>query len=159
MKKQKEVVEQITKDLLKEIGLKTEINLSQTDESINVQIDTPESGLLIGYHGETLNAIQTMINLMAYKKLGEWQRIIIEVGDYRQKREQVLNDMAIQAVATIKSTKQAYHFPPMPAFERRIIHLALSNDPEIETTSEGERDRHVVAELKKVQSAKLKAQK
>ena len=149
MKTTKEIVEQIAKDLFKEIGLKTEIKTQEDQDSINVQIETQESGLLIGYHGETLNSLQTMINLMAYRQLGQWPRVVVEVGDYRQKRQEVLKGMALSAVESIKQSGEVYHFPPMGAYERRLIHLALADNPEIETYSEGLQDRHVVASLVK----------
>jgi spoIIIJ-associated protein len=134
--------------LLKELGILAELSVSQVEDSINVQIESSQSGLLIGYHGETLNALQLMSAMIAYKQLGEWPKLVIEIGDYRQRRQEALTQLAESVAEQVKSTGQAQSLPPMPAFERRIIHLTLANHPDLETFSEGERDRHVVVKLK-----------
>ena len=148
MNKQLKTIQETATQLLKQIGIKSEIKTSEQEGVVSVQIETQETGMLIGYHGETLNALQLMTSLIAYKKLGEWPKLVIEIGDYRQKRQEYLTSLALSAADQVKQTNQPQHLPPMPAFERRVIHLALANDPEIETYSEGERDRHVVVGLK-----------
>jgi spoIIIJ-associated protein len=143
-----QIIEETAVQLLKQIGIKSEVKTSEQEGITSVQVETQETGMLIGYHGETLNALQLMTSLIAYKKLGEWPKLVIEIGDYRQKRQEALTGMAVSAADQAKQTGQPQHLPPMPAFERRLIHLAISTDPEIETYSEGERDRHVVVGLK-----------
>jgi spoIIIJ-associated protein len=147
-KQQIKTIEDTATELLKQIGIKSEVKTSEQEGVVSVQVETQETGMLIGYHGETLNALQLMTSLITYKKLGEWPKLVVEIGDYRQKRQEALSGMALSAADQAKQTGQLQHLPPMPAFERRVIHLALANDPEIATYSEGERDRHVVIGLK-----------
>jgi len=87
--------------------------------------------------------------MIAYRKFGEWTRILVNVGDYRERRKEVLERMALAVAQRAKFSGQPQALPPMSAFERRIIHLALTGDSELETASEGEgKDRHVVIKPK-----------
>ncbi|MBM3205991.1 hypothetical protein FJZ41_04050, partial [Candidatus Shapirobacteria bacterium] len=108
-----------------------------------------EPGILIGYHGQSLVAIQQILTLMAFKKFGEWVRLLVDVGDYREKRKESLEQMAKSLAQKVKLSGQSQVFPPMSSFERRIIHLVLAEDNEVKTVSEGEGDqRHVVLKPK-----------
>ena len=104
-----------------------------------VDIDAKEeTGLLIGRRGETLNSIQTILGIMARQKTGEWARIIVNVGDWREKQESHLKELADQAALRAKETGQPQPIYNLSASQRRVIHLALAEDPEVETISEGE---------------------
>lgn len=146
---QKIKIKKVIKELLENLDIKTEIDISLTDDLFQVQLETSDPGILIGYHGETLRAIQKMTAMITYRQLGEWQKIVVNVGDYRQRRQEILEKMALAAAQKARFSKEAQFLPPMSSAERRIIHLALAEESDVETVSEGEgRNRGVVVHSK-----------
>lgn len=146
-----EVVRATAEELLQQLQVEATVTVSFTDETYQVVVETPESGLLIGYHGETLSSFQLILGLMVYKKLDKWVRVVVEVGDYRAKREAQLTEMANSYAAQVVASGQPMTLPYLPPIERRIIHLALQDRPDVETESIGEgNQRRVVIKLKAV---------
>jgi spoIIIJ-associated protein len=102
-------------------------------------------GALIGRKGERLSALQHLVNLMLSRKVGSWTRVLVDVEDYRGRRERQLQELAIRAAQRVVETGKMLQLEPMPALERRWIHLALRNDPNVATQSIGEEpERRVV---------------
>jgi spoIIIJ-associated protein len=147
MKEKIKLVESVTKELLDLLGIKSQITSVDWDKSeglYKVQIEAQDAGILIGRHGETLNAFQTIIRQIVYLKTKENVRILVNIGDWRQKREEVLRKIAQDAREKAKEGQPQHIYDLSPA-ERRFIHLLFSNDPEFTTESEGEgRSRHIV---------------
>lgn len=145
-----EQIKKITEELFAHLKVQVKVDIKEGDGGrINIQLETEEPGILIGYHGEALSAIQRMISMMAFKKLGEWTGISVNVADYLEKRQENLKRMATMVAQKAKFSNQAQTLPPMSAAERRIIHLVLGNDSSIETISEGlGRERHIVIKPK-----------
>lgn len=144
-------VKELAEELLANLQIDSKISVTETDGVFNVNIETPESGLLIGFHGETLSSFQLILGLIAYKKLGQWTKIVVEVGDYRAKREEQLTAQALAYAEQVLSSGQPVTLPPLPPSERRIIHLALQDNPKLETLSEGEgNQRRVIIKPKAV---------
>lgn len=142
-------LEKITKDLFSHIGFPIDFQIKKEEELVVIHLKSDEPGVLIGYHGQALNALQQMITLMAFKKFGQWVRILVDVEDYREKRKEALENMAQGAAQKVKLSGQNETFPPMSSFERRIIHLALAEHPDVETVSEGEgNQRHIIIKAK-----------
>lgn len=142
-------IKKVIKELLNYLGIEAELDVSSTEGVYQIQLETNDPGILIGYHGETLRAIQKMVAMIIYRQLGEWQRIAVNVGDYYQRRQESLEKMASAAAQKARFSKEAQSLPPMPPAERRIIHLALASQVDVETVSEGEgRNRHVVVRPK-----------
>lgn len=104
------------------------------------------AGLLIGHRGETLNALQHLVNLAANRHhQGNPVRLVLDAGDYRRRRETALRQMALRTAQRVRREKRRVALEPMNAMERRIIHLALKDNPYVETRSEGEEpNRRVV---------------
>lgn len=149
-KKSAKLVEKLTKELIGHLKIEAKAKVSEKDEVIHVQFETDNPGILIGYHGETLSSLQLMLAMMVYRKTGEWTRILINVGDYRERRQESLERMALSAAQKVKFSGESQALPPMSSAERRIVHLALAEDPEVETISEGEgRDRRVIIKPRK----------
>jgi spoIIIJ-associated protein len=144
-----DIIQEITQKLLELLGVEAKISLEEKEGVVNVQLETNEPGILIGYHGEILAAIQLMVGMIAYRRSGEWTRILVNVGDYYQKRRQSLEKIAQAVAQKVKFSHQPHQLPPMSSSERRIVHLVLAQDPEVETVSEGEgQTRHVVIKPK-----------
>lgn len=145
-----ETVKSLAEELLANLQIDSKASVS-TDEAgvVSVNIETPESGLLIGYHGEALSSFQLVLGLMVYKKLGTWTKVVVEVGDYRAKRAEQLTAMAESYANQAVSSGQPVILPPMPPAERRVIHMALQDRTDVETISEGEgNQRRVVVKPK-----------
>ena len=149
MDQQIEQLEKIVKDLFTHLDFKISLAIKKEEEILIIHLETEEPGILIGYHGQALAALQQIITLMAFKKFGQWIRVLVDVGDYREKRKEALEGMAKNLADKVRSFGQSQILPPMSSFERRIIHLTLANLPDVETVSEGEGDqRHIIVKPK-----------
>lgn len=136
--KNSKIIQETTEELLKNLKIKTEVKIEEKEGTFYVQIETPDTGILIGYHGETLASFQLILSLIIYKKLGNWARLVVNIGDWRERREETLRQMAQQAAEKVIATGEAIILPYLSSFERRIIHLALVDHPQVTTISEGE---------------------
>ncbi len=117
---------------------------------ITVEISGNNTNSLIGYRGETLNAMQTLLSSVANKDIEEKVRVILDVSGYKEKRKKVLEELADKISKTVIKTGKRVTLEPMPAYERKIIHSRLQNNNKITTDSVGEEPhRKVVIELKK----------
>lgn len=142
-------VKKVVKELLDHLEVKAESKIISDEDVYQVQLETEDPGILIGYHGETLRAFQRILAMIIYRQTDEWLRVVVNVGDYRQRRQEALEKMALVAAQKARFSKEAQSLPPMPSFERRIIHMALAEETDVETISEGEgRDRYVVVRPK-----------
>jgi spoIIIJ-associated protein len=130
--------------LLTQMGIRAQVSARTLDETIVLDVSGRDLGMLIGWRGETLRALQTVTNLLLSRRLGE-QRVIVDVERYRQRREHTVREIAFRAARQVKATGDPITLDPMQAFERRAIHLALGDDPEVTTASTGEEpERRVV---------------
>ncbi len=132
-------VKQLTEDLLKRLGVSGTVSVD-TDEAgaYRVHIETEETGLLIGFHGRTLESFQIILSILVSKKLDSWVKTYVNVGDYREKREEALMIMAQRAAERALSLNRPVELSRLSPSERRVIHLTLSGDERIETESVGE---------------------
>ena len=107
--------------------------------------DRDALGALIGRKGERLSALQHLVNLMLSKEMGSWTRVLVDVEDYRGRRERQLRELAERAAARVVETGKMLQLEPMPALERRWIHLTLRDHAAVATQSIGEEpNRRVV---------------
>ncbi len=143
-----ETVEKQAKKLLKLMGSDAQIKVNEdkTNDAILVNVETEdEKGLLIGNHGETLNSIQSALGMLVKQNVGEWKRVIVNIGDWREKQEVYLKDLAITTADRVKETGREENLYNLKPSQRRIIHLTLSEIKGIETESEGEgEDRYLI---------------
>jgi len=127
--------------------VRVEVETGETSR-LNVVADGDEKealGALIGRKGERLSALQHLVNLMLSRRMGSWTRVLVDVEDYRGRRERQLQELATRAAKRVIETGKMLQLEPMPALERRWIHLALRNDPDVATQSIGEEpNRRVV---------------
>jgi spoIIIJ-associated protein len=129
----------LVRDLLEKMNIEAKIYLlEETDEKIVIEIESPDSALIIGKKGKTLEAIQTLINVIMNKNANVWTKIIIDIGNYRSRQERYLNKIALHYANIVKKTKKSILLEPMNPFERRIVHMILKDEKYIDTQSEGE---------------------
>jgi spoIIIJ-associated protein len=106
---------------------------------VGVDDDEHEAlGALIGRKGERLSALQHIVNLMLSREMGAWTRVLVDVEGYRGRRERQLREIALRAADRVKETGKMLQLEPMPALERRWVHLALRGNPDVATQSIGE---------------------
>lgn len=129
----------IVEDLLAKLEVAGAVAVT-TDETgaFRVNIDTEETGLLIGYHGKTLESFQLILGIIISKQLGRWVKVYVNVGDYREKREETLMHMAQHAADRALASGRPVELSRLSPSERRIIHLTLSGDERVVTESVGE---------------------
>lgn len=133
------LVKILADQLLEQLKVDAKITLEKDKEgSALLHLQTEDPGALIGYHGETLASFQLILSMMVYRQLGQWLRILVDVNDYREKRRESLEKMALSAAQKAKFSGESQPLPPLSASERRLVHLALAKDEEVETESEGE---------------------
>jgi len=132
--------------LLNLLGFSEGVEIEEQDGIYHIQINTQDTGILIGYHGQTLSALQTILSHMLFKKTGNWLKISLNVSDYWQNREQQLKAMATHAAEEAIQSQKSFSLPYLSSRERRYIHVLLQDKPDIKTESvgEGEQRRLVV---------------
>ncbi|AJQ30097.1 RNA-binding cell elongation regulator Jag/EloR [Pelosinus fermentans] len=134
-------------DLMK---LEVQIERVGKEDSINFNIRGNDLGILIGKHGQTLDALQYLTNLTANRDIDGKVRIVLDVEDYRQRRTDTLNRLAARLADSVKRRGEKVVLEPMSPNERKIIHMALQDDQRIITYSEGEEPyRKIVIALKR----------
>lgn len=140
-----ETVRILVRQLLERMGIRADVSAYEGGESIQVDISGRDLGMLIGWRGETLRALQTMTNLLASRHVAAERRVVVDVEKYRQRRENTVREIAERAAMQVKVTGDPITLDAMQPFERRAIHLALQDDPAVTTGSIGEEpDRRVV---------------
>lgn len=123
--------------------------ISRKDDAIILKIHGEGIGVLIGKHGQTLDALQYLTNLAGNKGHRDWNRVILDAENYRERRRQTLERLAKNLADRVKRTRKKAMLEPMNPYERKIVHMSLQNDPAITTYSEGEEPyRKVVIDLK-----------
>ena len=123
--------------------------INRKDDEIVLKIHGDGIGVLIGKHGQTLDALQYLTNLAANKGHKDWNRVILDAENYRERRRQTLERLAKNLADRVKRTGKKAMLEPMNPYERKIVHLSLQNDPAVTTYSEGEEPfRKVVIDLK-----------
>src|SRR6266545_6364992 len=121
-----------------EFDVRVDVESGETSR-LNIVGDEKEAlGALIGRKGERLSALQHLVNLMLSKQMGGWTRVLVDVEDYRGRRERQLRDLATRAAARVLETGKMLQLEPMPALERRWVHIALRDNPDVATQSIGE---------------------
>jgi spoIIIJ-associated protein len=124
-----------------------EVEYEETEESFRVTLTLPEaeSGILIGYHGEKIDALQLLLGLMLNHDTVAYKPVELDVNGYRAKRRLSLEDLAEKAAQKALESGREILLPPLPSHERRLIHLYLSQNSAVTTYSEGEgQDRRLV---------------
>ncbi|HWQ14707.1 MAG TPA: RNA-binding cell elongation regulator Jag/EloR [Roseiflexaceae bacterium] len=119
----------------------------EPEETITLHVegaDEEAMSLLIGRRGETLRSLQFMVNLLVSRKVQKWPQVVVDVGNYRQRRQESLEGLARRMAERVRQSGRPLMLEPMGAYERRIVHLALRNDPTVYTESTGEGENRKV---------------
>ena len=134
-----DLIENFLQEILYFIGVEGQINISDDGDSINVSINGKHMGILIGKRGNTLNALQYLCNVVMSRNFSrQKRRILLDVENYRVRREKSLEQLAENMAVKACRTHREISLEPMTPQERRIIHLALKNNRDVATYSKGE---------------------
>ncbi|ALS36587.1 spoIIIJ-associated protein [Enterococcus rotai] len=131
----------------KELNAPALVRLERKDGLLVFHLDTDKQGILIGKHGKVLNAMQYLAQVFVHRVAENKLSVVVNVGDYREKRQAILQRLAERTAEKVKQTGRPVFLEPMPAFERKQIHFTLSKDDHIKTHSEGDEPyRYLVVE-------------
>ena len=138
----RELVERIAR----EIGVQCTVEVEESDAEIRVTCEGNDLGMLIGRHGQTIDAIQYLANAILFRgRYDERVPVVVDAAGYRDRRQATLDALALRMAEQAAATGQRVELEPMTAVERKIVHEKLKDDPEVETASEGtEPNRYVV---------------
>lgn len=131
-------------EVTQKMGIKTEIDLEVSRTEAKYTFRTNQAGLLIGKRGKILNALQALAQDYLEQEVRTHLRIMLNVGDYRQHRQETLTYLAQNTAHEVLYRNQAISLDPMPAFERKIIHAALAKNQEVKTNSHGKEPHRYV---------------
>jgi spoIIIJ-associated protein len=148
MEEELKQIQDETISLLEKLGISASVEVEAEEDLRKVIIDTEENALLIGKHGTTLSSLEYILTLLMSAKLGEFRRVQIEVGGYREEREQYLKDLATRLKEEVLSSGYEKKVHGLKPWERRLVHMHLSEDGDVVTESTGE-DRERVLVIKK----------
>lgn len=144
-------IEEISSEFFGKLEIVGEVSCEKKDDYYYLNLKSDDPASLIGYHGQTLDALQLILSLTITKKIGEYLKIVLDISDWRKKREDAVSDMAKKAAIKAKFSGQEQVFSNMKSYERRIIHMALSDNPEVTTVSEGEGEDRIIKIIPKNQ--------
>ncbi len=130
--------EEILRDIIDLMGVDGDIETEAREDELYLNIYTDDVAILIGRHGRTLDALQYLVNSIYSKRSEVRQRIVVNTGEYREKREDMLVEMAHQAARRARATGREVPLEPMTPRDRRIVHMTLRDDEDVRTFSRDE---------------------
>ncbi|MBI4096305.1 MAG: KH domain-containing protein [Candidatus Levybacteria bacterium] len=152
-KKEIKIIQKITEKLLKLLDVDGDFEIlgsKDAEEAVEIILNTKDTGVVIGYHGDTLEGLQLVLSLCVARNLGRFVRVSIDVGDYKKNRTEWLKTLALETKERVLSEGKEMIIPELKSWERRIVHLLLEKDKEVVSESQGEgRDRVLVVRPKK----------
>jgi spoIIIJ-associated protein len=129
---------EVLRQLLHTMGFDVEVSVQNEENPLTLAVSGENLGILIGRRGDNLSALQFMVNLILSKNRRQWPRVVLDVENYRARREESLRSLADRVAYRVRRNGRPFTLEAMPASDRRIIHLALRDRPDVETYSIGE---------------------
>lgn len=151
-KKEIKIIKNTTEELLRLLDVDGDFEILETTdgESVDIALNTKDTGVVIGYHGDTLEGLQLVLSLCVARKLGKFVRISIDVGDYKKNRTEWLKTLAFETKERVLAEGKEIEIPELKSWERRMVHLSLEGDKDVISESQGEgRDRVLVVSPRK----------
>jgi spoIIIJ-associated protein len=134
----RELAAKVLREILEQMGIDAEVSAFDDGERIILDAHGSESGLVIGKKGATLDALQYLVNRIVFRKPGEMAGVTVDAEGYRGRREDSLTDMAKRLAEKAVRSGRPVPVEPMNAHDRRVVHMALADHPDVTTESEGE---------------------
>ena len=133
-----EYVQSVLEGILFRMGLDARVVAEGGEGEIRLEIKGDNSGLLIGKHGRTLDALQYVVNKVYHRRFGDGERVVLDSENYRKRRVEALENLALRLAEKVKKKRRALVAGVFNSRDRRIIHMALKRDADVETESRGE---------------------
>jgi spoIIIJ-associated protein len=132
--------------IVRTLGVDAEVDARDEPEAVVVTCTGPDVGLLIGRHGQTIDAMQYLLNAVGWRAYGEDRKeVVVDAAGYRARRKATLETLALRVAERVRDSGESEELEPMTAVERKVVHLRLKDVPGVATASEGtEPNRHVV---------------
>ena len=144
MAKSKVTTEKKVKEAFDKIGIEDPFEISESDDSIEIVVNSNDPGMIIGHHGDTLDSLKLILSLLIAKD-AEFKRVHLEVGDYKRNRSDYLRNLAEQTKQRALAEEREIFLPNLKPWERREVHMYLSEDEQVVSESVGEgKDRTLV---------------
>jgi spoIIIJ-associated protein len=144
-----DTIQAFLKPIFDKMGISAEMDIEYREDSIQIKLSGDNIGIVIGRRGETLDALQYLLSLIINKNTEQYTRVVLDVADYRSKREETLQRLARRVAEKVAKTRRNITLEPMNPYERRIIHSTLQEYKNIDTQSIGEEpNRKVVIRFK-----------
>jgi spoIIIJ-associated protein len=144
-KKTNNKVEEVVEKLLTGLGINAKTAVVEQEEEIAITLETEDTGMVIGYHGDTLESLQLILSLCIAKELGSFKRVSLEVGDYKKNRSDWLLNLANESKEKAVAENREIFLRDLKSWERRVIHMTLKDDGSVMSESVGEgKDRMLV---------------
>lgn len=141
-------VREIAERIATALGVRCRVEIAEDEDTVTASLVGGDLGLLIGRHGQTIDAIQYVTNVVAYRTYGEDRKdVVVDAAGYRERRRATLESLALRSAQQARSSGRPVELEPMTSIERRIVHLCLQDEPGVRTRSEGDEPyRYVVVE-------------
>jgi spoIIIJ-associated protein len=136
VKEQKDV-HKLIETLFADLEIDGTFSVSEGESGIDILLETKDTGIVIGYHGEILESLQLISSLLVSRKIGRFVRVSIEVGEYKKNRSAYLERLAEQVRDRVLTEEKEQEIPNLKSWERRIVHMYLQEDERVESESVG----------------------
>ena len=135
-----EKVSEILENILGLLGLEGSFEIEEKEEGVFISIDAEDPGILIGRNGETLASLQLLLNFIDSRQMpeGELKRVVVDVSSWRKSKEEELASKAKSWAEKVIETKEPMELQPMPAWQRRIVHMTIEETSGVKSESIGE---------------------
>lgn len=144
-KKVEKVIQETIAEILNKLEIGGDFDFTVNENEVAVTLNTEDSGIVIGYHGEVLESLQLVLSLAISKKQGIFTRVSVEVGDYKKSRSDWLENLAMRAKEKALQQNNEVPLTNLKSWERRIVHMLFQEDTEVVSESVGEgRNRTLV---------------
>lgn len=137
-KEEQKISKKTIGDLLKLLSVDDKFEISFSEKTIELSLDTEDKGIMIGYHGEILDSLQLVFSLCVSKKIGRFVHVSMDVGDYKKNRMDFLKNLTLQTKERVVLEKIELPLPNLKPWERRFVHMLLHEDEEVVSESIGE---------------------
>jgi spoIIIJ-associated protein len=137
-------IEALVEKLFVLLEIEGTFTLEEHDDILDIMMETKDTGMVIGYHGEVLESLQLLLSLAVAKKLGRFVRVSIEVDGYKKNRTEYLHNLAIQIKEKALAENKEQVLSNLKSWERRIVHLFLQSDEQVTSESQGEGKERVL---------------
>jgi spoIIIJ-associated protein len=142
--KEVKTIEKIVETMFKRLEIDGTFSVVENGDVVDVMMETRDTGIVIGYHGEILESLQLVLSLAVAKELGRFVRVSIEVDGYKKNRIEYLEKLAVQVKEKALTENKEQVLLSLKSWERRVIHLFLQNDDEVTSESSGEGKERVL---------------